>query len=99
MSACRVMVVTEDPILRKVFTGLLEGSGFEAFPASDGVDALRQIYHVAPQVLISEAELCPYAGFELLPFVRRRFPEIGVVAVLRENHERRTDPDEIVADA
>jgi CheY-like chemotaxis protein len=81
MSGMRVMVVTEHPVFREILTSLIEERGFEAYPAADGIDALRQIYYVLPHVIVSDAALPNLSGFELLPFVRRRFPEIGVVAL------------------
>src|SRR3954471_19107423 len=81
MSGKRVMVVTEHPVFREILTSLIEERGFEAYPAADGIDALRQIYHVLPKVIVSDAALPNLSGFELLPFVRRRFPEIGVIAL------------------
>jgi CheY-like chemotaxis protein len=81
MSGKRVMVVTEHPVFREILTSLIQERGFEAYPAADGIDALRQIYFVMPQVIVSDAALPNLSGFELLPFVRRRFPEIGVIAL------------------
>ena len=80
----RVMVVTEDPGWRSILVSLLKDWRYEVFPAADGVDALRQIYQVSPQAIVSDTELGSCAGFELLPFLRRRFPEIGVVLLVRE---------------
>jgi CheY-like chemotaxis protein len=84
MSGFRVMVVTEQPTFRQMLVCLAQERGLEAFPAADGIDALRQIYHVQPHVIVSDAALPNLSGFELLPFVRRRFPQIGVLA-LRES--------------
>jgi CheY-like chemotaxis protein len=81
MSGMRVMVVTEHPVFREILTSLIEECGYEVYAAADGIDALRQIYHVLPQVIVSDAALPNLSGFELLPFVRRRFPEIGVIAL------------------
>lgn len=88
MSGLRVMVVTDYPAFRDVVCGVVEGRGFQAFPATDGIDALRQIYHVMPRVIISDAALPNLAGFDLLNFVRRRFPEIGIIAL---SDKRRAD--------
>jgi CheY-like chemotaxis protein len=81
MSGMRVMVVTEHPVFREILTSLIEERGYEVYAAADGIDALRQIYHVLPQVIVSDAALPNLSGFELLPFVRRRFPEIAVIAL------------------
>ncbi len=81
MSGERVMVVCEQPAFREEVARLIEDHGLESYPAADGIDALRQIYHVRPRVIVSDAGLSPLSGFEFLPFVRRRFPTVGVIAV------------------
>ena len=81
MSGERVMVVSEQPSFRNEVARLMEDHGLESYPAADGIDALRQIYHVRPRVIVSDAELARLSGFEFLPFVRRRFPAVGVIAV------------------
>ena|SRR5215475_12317047 len=101
MVAYRVMVVVEDPSLRRTIVSLAKQWNFEVFPAADGLDALRQIYHVLPHVVVSDNELVSYAGFELLPFLRHRFPEIGVIVVERKlvpgDDSHHTIADKIVA--
>ncbi len=81
MSGERVMVVSEQPSFREEITRLIEDHGMESYPAADGIDALRQIYHVRPRVIVSDAALSRISGFEFLPFVRRRFPAAAVIAV------------------
>ena len=81
MSGERIMVVCEQPALRDEIAQLIEDHGLESFPAADGIDALRQIYHVRPQVIVSDAALSQLSGFQFLPFVRRRFPTAGVIAL------------------
>jgi CheY-like chemotaxis protein len=75
------MVVCEQPALRDEIAQLIEDHGLESYPAADGIDALRQIYHVRPQVIVSDAALSQLSGFQFLPFVRRRFPTAGVIAL------------------
>ncbi len=81
MSRLRVMVVDEHEAFREKVSRLVAEQGWEAYPAADGIDALRQIYDVMPQLIVSDAALANLSGFEFLPFVKRRFPSIGVIAV------------------
>lgn len=92
MSGERVMVVCEQPTFREELAKLIEDHGLESFPAADGIDALRQIYHVRPRVIVSDAALSRLSGFEFLPFVRRRFPKIGVIAVADDAEDREDKP-------
>ncbi len=81
MSGERVMVVSEQPSFREEVARLIEDHGLEPYAAADGIDALRQIYQVRPRLIVSDAGLSRLSGFEFLPFVRRRFPAVGVIAV------------------
>ncbi len=99
MSDERVMVVSEQPSFREEVTRLIEDHGLESYPAADGIDALRQIYQVRPRVIVSDAGLSRLSGFEFLPFVRRRFPAVGVIAVStseRVDHEEHPVADLLV---
>jgi len=86
------MVVSEQPSFREEIGRLIEDHGLESYPAADGIDALRQIYHVRPQVIVSDAGLSRLSGFEFLPFVRRRFPAVGVIAVVASDVNREERP-------
>jgi CheY-like chemotaxis protein len=99
MSGERIMVVCEQSELRDSITQLIENHGLESYPAADGIDALRQIYHVRPQVIISDAALSQLSGFQFLPFVRRRFPTAGVIALAgaEKSHEVTPVADMLVA--
>ena len=77
----RVMVVCEQPSFRDEIAKLIEEHGLESYAAADGIDALRQIYHVRPRVIVTDAALSQLCGFEFLAFVRRRFPKVGVIVV------------------
>ena len=57
-----------------------QDSGYEAGLAEDGFEALLSIDERQPDLLISDLRMPNMSGFELLSVVRRRFPEIPVIA-------------------
>lgn len=97
MSRLRVMVVDEQEGFRETVSRLMAEQGFDAYPAADGIDALRQIYQVKPQLIVSDAGLANLSGFEFLPFVKRRFPSIAVIAFDAHPDEQGTT-SKVVAD-
>ena len=99
MSRLRVMVVGEQEDFRKKIAAVLGERGYETFPAADGIDALRQIYSVMPQLIVSEAGLASLSGFEFLPFVKRRFPSMRVIALSGNPSETVTRKMNFVPDA
>ncbi len=98
MSKFRVMVVDEHQGFRETIARLMSEHGYEAFPAADGIDALRQIYDVQPQLIVSDAGLANLSGFEFLPFVKRRFPAIGVIALKPKEKNEQAERSGAVAD-
>lgn len=75
-----ILVVDDEPIRRKVLAQVLSVSGYETGVAEDGFDALLKIDERKPALLISDLRMPHMSGFELLSVVRRRFPEIPVIA-------------------
>lgn len=76
----RILVVDDDPGIREALEMLLSGEGYEVAQAEDGLSALREMKRALPDVLISDLNMPKMSGFELLSVVRRRFPQVSVVA-------------------
>ena len=95
----RVLVVDDDSNVRKSMTMLLSASGYEVSTAEDGFDALLQLRRATPDVIISDLNMPQMSGFEFLSVVRRRFPEIAVVAVSGAYEFGDHVPGGVIADA
>ncbi len=76
-----VLVVDDEPHIRETTAMLLTASGYGVVTADNGFDALLQLKRKKPDVIISDLNMPKMSGFEFLSVVRRRFPEIPVVAV------------------
>ena len=79
MSVNSVLLVDDDPSLRKLLTMQLEEAGFEARQAEDGIDGLVKLRDELPKVIISDLQMPRMSGIEFVSVVRRRFPSIPVV--------------------
>jgi CheY-like chemotaxis protein len=77
----RVLLVDDDPKLLETTAGILRKDGFEVLTAGGGFEALHVLRGAVPDVLISDLNMPHMSGFELLSVVRRRFPQIAVIAV------------------
>jgi len=86
-----VLLVDDDPLMRDLLSRHLEKAGFQAIHAEDGIDALVKLRDTLPSVIISDLKMPRMSGFEFIAVVRRRFPNIPVVAlsgcILREFSE------------
>src|SRR6185436_9073192 len=76
----RILVVEDDATVRLTISALLREQGYDVSIAVDGFDALLQLERKIPDLILSDLNMPQMSGFELLSVVRRRFPEILVVA-------------------
>lgn len=76
-----VLLVDDDPSIRKLLSRYLKNAGFEAIHAEDGIDALGKLRNTLPKVIISDLQMPRMSGFEFIGIVRRRFPAIPVIAL------------------
>src|SRR6185503_2591064 len=76
----RILVVEDDATVRLTISRLLAEEGYDVSTANDSFDALLQLEQRVPDLMLSDLNMPQMSGFELLYVVRRRFPEILVVA-------------------
>ena len=93
----RILVVYDDPGVLQVSILVLRNRGFQVLTATDGFDALAQLRRSLPDIIISDLRMPNMSGFELLSVVRRRFPQIAVIALSGEFNG--TMPTGLIADA
>lgn len=79
-SETRILVVEDDATVRVTISKLLSDEGYDVSSAVDGFDALMHLREAVPDLMLSDLNMPQMSGFELLSVVRRRFPEILVVA-------------------
>ncbi len=80
----RILVVDDEPAIRATSRLLLEAKGYEVKTAADGFAALVELRRALPDLIISDLTMPHMSGFELLSVVRRRFPQIAVIAMSGE---------------
>ena len=98
LSKTRILVVEDDGIVRHTICIMLEQEGYEVATADDGFDALMHLQHEMPDVMISDLNMPQMSGFELLSVVRRRFPNILVIATSGA-YDSLGVPSGVIADA
>jgi CheY-like chemotaxis protein len=76
----KLLVVEDEPTTRTLLTQIFAGLGHPVRAAEDGFDALEQIREEVPDILLSDLNMPRMSGFELLSVVRRRIPNIYVIA-------------------
>lgn len=94
-----ILVVDDEAGMRESLTMLLASAGYEVAQAEHGFDALLQMKRSMPDVIISDLNMPHMSGFEFLSVVRRRFPQVSVIAVSGAYLAPDTVPGGVIADA
>lgn len=94
----RMLIVDDDAVFCEIADQLFSSLGYTVRCADDGFEALAMMKQALPDIIICDLNMPRMTGFELLAVVRRRFPEIPVIAMSGEflGSER---PSGVLADA
>src|SRR5581483_7500389 len=96
--AYRVLLVDDEPSVRQMGSALLKSQGYEVLSAEDGFEGLAALKQSLPDIIISDLRMPNMNGFEFLSVVRRRFPNIPVIAISGE-FSGLSVPESVLADA
>ena len=94
----QILIVDDEASIRTLQAHLLQGAGYEVATAENGFDALLKLKTSVPNLIISDLNMPKMSGFEFLSVVRRRFPQISVIASSGA-YESRLVPSGVLADA
>jgi len=94
-----ILVVDDDPSIRETIAMLLTDEGYKVSVAGDGFDALLQMKSNIPELIVSDLNMPQMSGFEFLSVVRRRFPQVLVIAMSGAYNAGDAVPGGVIADA
>jgi two-component system, chemotaxis family, chemotaxis protein CheY len=77
----RILVIDDDPSLRRSMRKVLERSGHEVIEAEDGDKGMRLVREVPPDLVVTDLLMPEKEGIETIQELRAEFPEIPIVAV------------------
>lgn len=77
----RILVVDDEPVVRRFAARVLEAEGFSVFEAADGVDALRMMREevTAVDVILSDIVMPRLNGVELMQVLAASHPQLPVL--------------------
>lgn len=81
----RILLVDDEPTVLEVLRVTLEAHDMRCNVAADGSEALKFLRRLVPDVILSDLRMPKMSGFELLPIVRRLYPQVGIVVVSAES--------------
>jgi chemosensory pili system protein ChpA (sensor histidine kinase/response regulator) len=85
-----IMVVDDSLTVRRVTQRLLERQGYNVMLAKDGVDALRQLQDIRPDVMLVDIEMPKMDGYDLTRNVRgtRATADIPIIMITSRTAEK-----------
>ena len=95
----QILVVDDEPNIRETVAILLKSAGYEVTTAENGFGALLQLKSTLPKLIVSDLNMPQMSGFEFLSVVRRRFPQVLVIAMSGAYDSRDALPGGVIADA
>jgi len=93
----RVLLVDDEPLVRRSISGYLVEAGYVVRVAVDGLDAIGKLREGLPALIISDLNMPLMSGVEFLNVVRRRFPQIPVIVISAVTTDEM--PEGVAADA
>ncbi len=87
------MVVDDSITMRKVNSRVLEGQEIEAITAKDGQDAVEQMQHRVPDILLLDIEMPRMDGYQLAEYVRgdARLRHIPIIMITSRSGQKHRD--------
>jgi len=84
----RILVVDDDPGVRKSCAEILASEGSDVVQASDGLEALARLEQEPFDLVLSDVVMPDMDGYELFIAARERFPGIPVALMTAFYHDR-----------
>jgi len=75
----RILVVDDEPVVRKLIRDTLKGRGYELGFAGNGVEALEELDARPYDLLLTDVVMPEMEGFELLKRAKKRDPGLRVI--------------------
>ncbi len=81
MTRATILIVDDEPHMRRVLELMLEGFGHRVISAASAEDALAMLGREHVDLVFTDLQLPGMSGLDLLPLVRQSWPDITVVMI------------------
>ncbi len=97
----RVLLIDDNPVFLQVAAKFMRRSAsLDLTSTAQGPDGLALARELLPEVVVTDVNLAGVSGLDLLPVLRREFPQMGLVVLsLHDTQEIRRAAQERGADA
>ena len=91
MSKRKVMIVDDDPQIRKILERLLGASQYEVLSVEDGREVLTRIQEFKPQLVILDIMMPGMSGIEVCREIRGHFPKETIQVLMLSAKDSQSD--------
>jgi CheY-like chemotaxis protein len=77
----RVVVIDDEPGIRRSLRTLLTRYGYEALEAADGLEGLRLCREHAPDLVITDIHMPGFDGIEVIAALHATLPDLPIIAI------------------
>jgi CheY-like chemotaxis protein len=77
----RVLVIDDEPALRKLMRRVLETSGYTVFEADNGRTGMALVEKERPNAVVCDILMPEKEGIETIRDIRRLYPEVKILAM------------------
>ncbi len=74
-----ILIVDDDPQVRKFFTYALTRAGYSPYDVSNGLEAKAAIQRIHFDLIILDLNMPEMDGFEVLKFARSELPDLKII--------------------
>ncbi|MBF0527293.1 MAG: response regulator, partial [Deltaproteobacteria bacterium] len=85
----RILVVDDEPPVRRLLKRALTQFGYDVLTADDGLNALSVLHNDSVSTVLTDLNMPNMGGLELISIVKNEFPEIDIIAMTGFNKNYR----------
>lgn len=83
----KILVVEDEAAILTGLVDLLEGEGFQVFPARDGEEALRKYGQQKPDLILLDIMMPEKSGYEVCREIRKNDPLVSILMLTAKGQE------------
>ena len=96
-SKAQILIVDDDPLVRKGMAMLLMAAGYDVATADNGISAVSHLSKTIPDLIVTDLNMPHMSGVELISHVRSYHPSVSIVA-MSGDYQGDAVPAGIIAD-
>lgn len=77
----RILVIDDDPMVRRALRRILESAGYQVALAEDGVDGLQMFHSLSPSLVICDIIMPEKEGMETIIDMRKSAKDCRIIAI------------------